>query len=167
MAGVRREPGGSPTHRAVGNRGSGRAPDGATAARSCLLQLGCPRERNRARAGEVARRVNRRVEGRPDAEDAHQRRGVSRPVGHVAGRRAGLGDRVGTAARGTEGPGVALLAVGPRPATVGAVGRGGARLGRRLIAAAGADARAAVEPYAGPGAVAVPWAPRCRFTFEA
>jgi len=96
---------------------------------------------------------------------------VARPVAEGAGWRAGLGDRVGPTARGTEGPGVALLAVGPRAVAVGA--RGGraaadeARLGCRLVAAAGTDARAAVERIAGADAPTVGRAPRCRVALEA
>ena len=78
---------------------------------------------------------------------------VARPVAEGAGWRAGLGDRAGPTARGTEGPGVALLAVGPRAVAVGAGGGQAAadeaRLGCRLVAAAGSDARAAVERIAG------------------
>jgi len=77
---------------------------------------------------------------------------VARPVAEGAGWRAGLGDRAGPTARGTEGPGVALLAVGPRAVAVGAGGGQAAadeaRLGCRLVAA-GTDARAAVERIAG------------------
>src|SRR5205823_7478273 len=117
---------------------------GAHGSRSLREELGRSRERNGARAWQIARCVDRRVEGRLDAEDAHQRRDVTQPIAHVPGRRAGLGDRVGATARGTEGPGVALLAVGPRTVAVGA-GRGRAAArealrGSRLIAAAGTGA---------------------------
>src|SRR5439155_5562944 len=134
-------------------------------------ELGRSRERDGARAGQIACRIDRRVEGRLDAEDAHHRRSVARPVAEGAGWRAGLGDRAGPTARGTEGPGVALLAVGPRAVAVGA--RGGqaaadeARLGCRLVAAAGTDARAAVERIAGADAPTVGRAPRCRVALEA
>src|SRR6266446_3588183 len=125
-------------------------------------ELGRTRERDGARAGQIARVVDRLVEGRPDAEDAHQRRGVAQPVGQVAGRRAGLGDRVGSAGR--ERPGVLLLAVGPRPVAVGARGGGGARLGHpnERTAGAGADARAAIERCQARGAQTVLRAPGYR-----
>src|SRR5207302_1320644 len=48
-------------------------------------ELGRSRERDGTRAGQIARPVDRRVEGRLDAEDAHQRRGMSHPVGEVTG----------------------------------------------------------------------------------
>src|SRR5207249_3575144 len=96
---------------------------------------------------------------------------VARPVAEGAGWRAGLGDRAGPTARGTEGPGVALLAVGPRAVAVGAGGgRAAARealLGCRLVAAAGAEARAAVERIAGADARTIDRAPRSRVAFEA
>src|SRR5947207_2090534 len=135
-------------------------------------ELGRPRQRDGAWAGQIARRVHRRVEGRLDAEGTHQRRGVACPVGHAPSRRPGLGDRVSSAARGTEGPGVALLAVGPRAVAVGA-GAGCAAVAYEarvgwLVAAARTDARAAVERYAGTGACSVLRAPRCRVVaFEA
>jgi len=81
-------------------------------------ELGRSRERDRARAGPVERRVDHRDEVRRDAEPAHQRRGVPQPVGEVAARRAGLGDRFDAAAARTKGPGVPLLAVGPGPQAV-------------------------------------------------
>jgi len=113
-----------------------------------LLELGYPRKRDRARTGQITRGIDRRVEGRRDAEDAHQRRGVSRPVADVARHRAGLGDRVGAESGGTKGPRIPLHAVGPRPAPVRASGGAGATdtagLECRLVAGAGVRPGAAL-----------------------
>jgi len=65
---------------------------------SCLslrYELGFPGQRHRPRPGQVAVRIHRQVERRRDAEDAHQGRGVCRPIGEAdAGRAADLGGRL-------------------------------------------------------------------------